>query len=413
MTETEVKSDAAASAQPKAAGKSDDTLLNMLFVGFVCFVVGVFAADALNLDVLGGGVVATTLPSFATTSTSSASVSTTMTDVKVNILVINDNRCSDCVAFGSQLLAQLKLLFPNMAFSTLDYSSVEGKRIYDASGLTALPAVLFDDTVKSSANYEQVGDYLEKKGNYLSLRIGATFDPEAEICDNGVDDNGDSKVDCGDSTCSKEWMCMQKLDKPTVELFVMSHCPYGTQIEKGMLPVAELLGDKIDFEVKFCSYAMHGKTEIDEQLSQYCIQKESAGKYLPYLRCFLAAGKSADCVANVSIDAQKLSACISATDAAYNVSRDFNDKSTWLSGAYPTFAVFAADNEKYGIQGSPGLVINGVVAKTGRDSASLLEAVCVGFKQKPAECSQNLSSAAPSAGFGWSGSGSSTDASCG
>jgi hypothetical protein len=28
-----------------------------------------------------------------------------------------------------------------------------------------------------------------------------------------------------------------KNDKPVVEAFVMSHCPYGTQIEKGLIPV--------------------------------------------------------------------------------------------------------------------------------------------------------------------------------
>lgn len=36
----------------------------------------------------------------------------------------------------------------------------------------------------------------------------------------------------------------EKSDKPKVELFVMSHCSYGTQIEKGIVPVAKLLRDK-------------------------------------------------------------------------------------------------------------------------------------------------------------------------
>ena len=71
-----------------------------------------------------------------------------------------------------------------------------------------------------------------------------------------------------------------KADKPKVELFVMSHCPYGTQAEKGMIPVVELLKDKISFEVKFVDYAMHGKKELDEQLRQYCIQKEQKAKFL-------------------------------------------------------------------------------------------------------------------------------------
>ena len=40
-------------------------------------------------------------------------------------------------------------------------------------------------------------------------------------------------------------------DLPEVEVFVMSHCPYGTQMMKGMLPVARLLEDKADITFKY------------------------------------------------------------------------------------------------------------------------------------------------------------------
>src|SRR3989338_5177731 len=80
-----------------------------------------------------------------------------------------------------------------------------------------------------------------------------------------------------------------KSDKPKVELFVMSYCPYGTQIEKGIIPVIEALGDKIDFELKFVNYAMHGEKEVTENLRQYCIETEQGDKFLGYLKCFLDA----------------------------------------------------------------------------------------------------------------------------
>jgi hypothetical protein len=35
----------------------------------------------------------------------------------------------------------------------------------------------------------------------------------------------------------------------------------------------ETLQDKIDFEIKFNTYAMHGEKELAEQLNQYCIKK--------------------------------------------------------------------------------------------------------------------------------------------
>jgi hypothetical protein len=375
--------------------------MNILVIGVICFVVGFFVADALNVNYFGSATTTTTtrtIPGVTTT--------TTLPAAEVNLIVLNDARCPTCVAFQMSLTTQLRELFPNLHVDIMDYSKADGKALYESTGVQFLPAYLFDNTVKSAENYGQVQAYLEQKGKYLSLRIGATFDP---ICDDG---NG--TINCSNTRCQNYWACMPKLDKPNVEVFVMSHCPYGTQIEKGILPVVKLLGDKVNFTVKFCSYAMHGQTEINEEVRQYCIQNEFSDKYLSYLTCFLSAGKSDDCVKNVSIDAQKLSACMAQTDEAYNVTKNFNDKSTWLSGSYPPFAIYAADNAKYGIQGSPGLVINGVVAEgVGRDSASLLKAICMGYTTKPAACSANLSSTAPTAGFGWSGGSGTDSGSCG
>lgn len=317
---------------------------------------------------------------------------------KFTATIVNDERCTECDT--TNLETQLKQLFPSIEIKEVDYSSAEGKQLYDNLDLGVLPAVLFSQAAKKDSNYAQVEQWIDAKGDYLSLRIGASFDPNAEICDNGIDDNGDSAIDCADTTCKSEWKCMEKKDKPTVELFVMSHCPYGTQIEKGMLPVAELLGDKIDFDIKFCDYAMHGEKELNEQLIQYCIQNRQNDKYLDYLKCFLEAGNSETCLTQVGIDQDVLDKCVAATDKEYKVTEGFNDKTTY-KGSFPTFSVFQSDVDKYGVQGSPTLVINGVTASTGRDSVSLLNAVCTGFKDKPAECDETLSSANPTPGFGF------------
>ncbi|MEJ2267506.1 MAG: hypothetical protein P8X70_00310 [Nanoarchaeota archaeon] len=78
-----------------------------------------------------------------------------------------------------------------------------------------------------------------------------------------------------------------KSNKPQVELFVMSYCPYGTQAEKGIIPVVELLKDKIDFRIRFVNYLMHGEKEGKENLREYCIQEIAPEKYLDYMTCFL------------------------------------------------------------------------------------------------------------------------------
>jgi protein-disulfide isomerase len=198
---------------------------------------------------------------------------------------------------------------------------------------------------------------------------------------------------------------MPKKDKPEAELFVMSHCPYGTQIEKGIIPAIEALGDKIDFKLKFVDYAMHGEKEINEQLNQYCLQKEEPDKLLTYLNCFLKEGNGDDCLKEAEVNLVKLNDCVAAADKEFKVKEKFNNKNFWSGGQYPPFDVNKAENEKYGVQGSPTLVINGSQSDAGRDSKSLLEAICSGFNNKPAECSKELSAAAPSPGFGFSASG--------
>lgn len=202
-----------------------------------------------------------------------------------------------------------------------------------------------------------------------------------------------------------------KSNKPTVELFVMSYCPYGTQIEKGILPVLETLGNKIDFKLKFCSYAMHGEKELAENLVQYCIQKNQPEKLNSYLKCFLENSQSATCLDTVGVNKASVTSCVSQTDNQYKVTANYANK-VGYQGSFPGFDVNKADNDKYSVGGSPTLVINGQDIQSGRDSETLLKTICSAFKNQPKECSTVLSSAAPSAGFG-SGSAAADSAAAG
>lgn len=190
-----------------------------------------------------------------------------------------------------------------------------------------------------------------------------------------------------------------KTDKPVIELFVMSYCPYGTQIEKGIIPALELLGNKIDFSLKFVSYAMHDKKEIDENLRQYAINQIAPDKLIPYLKCFLQDSKADDCVKSVGLDAAKIQAVMTATDQKFEITKKFEDKNSW-GGQFPPFDVNKEDNTKYNVQGSPTLVINGVTSQANRDPQSLLTAICGAFNTAPEQCSQTLSTDQPSPGFG-------------
>jgi len=179
---------------------------------------------------------------------------------------------------------------------------------------------------------------------------------------------------------------------PILQVFVMTYCPYGTQIEKGLLPAYELLKEKANFKVRFVSYTMHGDKEVQETNRQLCIREET-DKFWSYLSCFLEAGDSAGCLSRVGLDAAKINDCMQNRAAGY-------------------YDVDKQLNTQYGVQGSPTVVLDDEVAQMSRSPESIKQAVCAAFSTQPSECSQALSSENPSAGFGYTASSSSGSGGC-
>jgi hypothetical protein len=192
----------------------------------------------------------------------------------------------------------------------------------------------------------------------------------------------------------------EKLSKPIVELFVMSYDPFGIQMERGILPVIEVLGDKIDFKIKFNNYAMHGEKELKENLTQYCIQKEQASKLTSYLKCFFNNSDSVSCLDKAEVNKASLDSCISKTDNEFQITANYNNKIGY-QGNYPGFNVYKDDNIKYNVGGSPTLIINGENIQSKRDSVSLLKTICDTFLAQPKECDTKLSNIVPQLGFGF------------
>lgn len=239
---------------------------------------------------------------------------------------------------------------------------------------------------------------------------GKLFFPQALDIAKTVADAGGDNIDGGDETAATPTN-IPKNNKPKIELFVMSHCPYGTQMEKGILPVIAALGNKVDFEIKFNDYAMHGEKELVEQLNQYCIQKEQESKYAEYLTCFLKSSDGTSCLTSAGIDTKKMDSCVAKTDKEYKVKENFKNNVDF-KGSYPSFNISKEDNAKYNVGGSPTLVINETEVSTSRDSASLLKTICAAFEEAPEECNTVLSSASPAPGFGEGTTNNAAAASC-
>ncbi|MFA5992460.1 MAG: hypothetical protein WC796_02005 [Candidatus Pacearchaeota archaeon] len=208
-----------------------------------------------------------------------------------------------------------------------------------------------------------------------------------------------SVVDSNDTSTPSVPQNITKSDKPNVELFVMTHCPYGTQAEKGILPaISALAGSAADVKIRFVHYFMHGDQEEQETYTQICIREEQPTKFNAYLMCFLNASDSPGCLVSTGIDKAKLDDCVK-------------------SRAKSFYAVDSELSKKYGVEGSPTLVVNGAQAEFyPRSPATALSIICSAFKTAPGVCtSANLSTANPSPGFGFdaqAGSAASAAASC-
>ena len=183
-----------------------------------------------------------------------------------------------------------------------------------------------------------------------------------------------------------------KTDRPQVELFVISYCPYGLQVQKALVPVAKLLKGKADITVRWVDYAMHGEKEILENINQYCLQQTQPEKYWPYLECFVANNDSQNCQQTAGVDTLTLRSCFEKTDGQYGLTKSFRDSGTWLNGQFPPFGIDTSKNKKYQVRGSPTIIINGQVASPPTRSAeSVKQLICSSFINLPAECNQTLS----------------------
>ena len=151
-----------------------------------------------------------------------------------------------------------------------------------------------------------------------------------------------------------------RMGKPTLELFVMSFCPFGVQAEEKIIPIVKAFGDKIDFKLRFIAQekeapstqditpftSLHGYPEVAENIRQLLIAREYPDRYLDYILC---RGKKLDkswedCAEKLGIDVAKIQRLFN-TQEAEQLFRENIKRSAELGiGASPTILV---DNRQF------------------------------------------------------------------
>ena len=152
-----------------------------------------------------------------------------------------------------------------------------------------------------------------------------------------------------------------RMGKPTLELFVMSYCPFGVQAEEKIIPIVKKFGDAIDFKLQFIAQeqedpspqdislftSLHGYPEVAENIRRLLIAQEYPDKYLDYILC---RGKKLNksweaCAQKLGIDVAKIQALFDAPEAAQLFRENIARAEVLGIKASPTILV---DNHKFG-----------------------------------------------------------------
>ena len=185
---------------------------------------------------------------------------------------------------------------------------------------------------------------------------------------------------------------MTKSDRPLLQAFVVSRCPFGLQMQRIMADIIRESGETEEYlKVMYIGSvdtenntirAMHGEVEAQENLRQICIREEQSGKYWDYVSCYMKEGKTAQCLESAAIDVQELDACT-------------NDSSRGLVYAQKDFDVA----DKFRVTGSPTMIMNDNIVKesdfatnttNSRSPEAVKELLCCGFNEEPSFCTQEL-----------------------
>jgi hypothetical protein len=294
----------------------------------------------------------TTLPTVTTTAPlASTTLPAADSTQKVNVIVLNDKRCTEC-SFVSDVLTQLSSVFTGMTTTNIDYGTTEGKELYADAQIKYLPAILFSDDVKDAQNYSQIQQYLEPAGKYQYLRIGATFDPAAEICDNSIDDDANGFIDCKDPGCKDKLVCRNETKKD-IQVFVMSDCPYGRQAIIALNYIANEQGGEFS--------SLHGQYEVDEDIVQLCVKEYSPDEWLDYINCRSINGVNGIDWHTCASEAGITSIAVKTVEKCANGSKgkellgndiklagalDINSSPTWLANNRYEFSAIDAETAK-------------------------------------------------------------------
>ncbi len=321
-------------------------------------------------------------------------------------------------------LAQENLLTPQQAAEkAINYIN---QYLLEEGVIASLIEVVEDNGLykfKLKVLEEEHSSYVTKDGKLLFLG-GFDMDQKIEQPETSVEQP--EKLACED---------IKKTEKPLLEAFVVSECPFGIQMQRILNEIVKNIPSlanniRVEYmgsiqEDKITS--MHGDKEAQENLRQICLREEQIDKYWNYIDCYIKKGDGENCLVAVNVDMNNLNTCINDSSKGLKYAREdftvqdkYNDTpeckkcmknppSTGCSNQCP-------------VTGSPALILNdqgqpeGVSEFNfgGRSAEAVKTLLCCGFKTESDICFQKLAETSATTGFSetYSQSSSSSGGSC-
>ncbi len=318
---------------------------------------------------------------------------------KVELIIVNDKTCTTCDA--ARLTATLKQLFPGMTVETVDVSTSEGKSLIEEYDLIYAPSYIFDSRLaltetwttntRIQGAFEKVGDSYKiidsasGATTFISAEARAAYEAQQEAA------LAEFRTKMGIVTTD---------NKPQIDFFVMSYCPYGNQAEEAIEPVYQLLKDKAIFNPRYVIYSnyggggpnyclddenlycsMHGIQELNQNIRELCVFKymgtEKMFEFMLAMNDECTSGNADTCWEAVAKDLGLNTAKIVECENTEGLEMVKEQKEL---------------GDLAGVSGSPTVFIDGADYTGSRTPEGFKTALCNAFTTKPSECSTTLGS---------------------
>lgn len=309
--------------------------------------------------------------------------------VPVDYIVLNDAACTSCDT--TRIVQASQNIFLGAKPRYIDVNSAEGKTLVEAYKIEVVPAYIFDSNVvetKSWTSSPDLGTAFETMpdGKYklLDAVTGASYFVSEEARAAFYAAIGVEKGD----------------NKPQIDFFVMSYCPYGNQAEEAIKPVFDLIGSAAEFNPKYVIYSnyggggedycfpggelcsMHGRQELNQNAREACVNKYMGiSKWFDFAlemnqKCNYKNADSCweDVAKGLGLDVAKIKAC----EASEGVALMKADKDL---------------GDRLGVQGSPTVFVDGEEYSSARSAEGYKQSLCAAFETAPTTCGTSLGEA--------------------